>query len=62
MSETEKTANVKQEREFSKSQILRSRTYRNYIDLLGATLEEDKKYTKGDVDKIVNQYMKGKVR
>ncbi len=62
MSETEKTANVKQEREFSKSQILRSKTYRNYIDLLGATLEEDKKYTKGDVDKIVNQYMKGKVR
>lgn len=61
MSETEKTANVKQEREFSKSQILRSKTYRNYIDLLGATLEEDKKYTKGDVDKIVNQYMKGKV-
>lgn len=62
MSETEKTANVKQEREFSKSQILRSRTYSNYIDLLGATLEEDKKYTKGDVDKIVNQYMKGKVK
>lgn len=47
---------------FSKLQILGSEKYKNNIDLLSAILEDSKKYSKDEVDKIINQYLKGKVK
>lgn len=47
---------------FSKSQILGSEKYKNNIDLLSSMLEDDKKYSKAEVDKIISQYLKGKVK
>ena len=42
---------------FTKSQLVASETYKKYRDLLNATLEKDKTYTKEEVDKIINDYL-----
>ena len=47
---------------FSKEQIVNSKKYANRRDLLGALLENGKKYTFEQVDAIIDKVMKGKVK
>jgi hypothetical protein len=50
------------ENKFSKEQLLESQKYKDERDLINALLKEDKKYSLSDVDKIIDDFMKGKVR
>lgn len=50
------------ENKFSKEQLLKSQKYKNERDLINALLKEDKKYSLSDVDKIIDDFMKGKVK
>ena len=45
---------------FSKEQFLLSTKYRQYKDLLNAVLDDNKTYSKEEVNKIINNYY-GKV-
>ena len=57
-----KKVEVKQvEDTYSKEQIVKSRRFANYVDLLNATLKDDKKYTLSQVQNTIINYMKGKV-
>lgn len=49
------------EDKFSKEQIVRSKRFRNNIDLLNAILKENKQYTLKEVEEIIKNFMKGKV-
>lgn len=46
----------------SKEQLLRSQRYMKRRDLLGALLEDDKRYTIEEVDAAIDNFMKGKVK
>ncbi|MEF2641436.1 MAG: hypothetical protein U0O04_03485 [Clostridia bacterium] len=48
------------EDKFSKEQIVNSKTFINNRDLLNAVLE-DKSYSKKEINKIIENYKKGKV-
>lgn len=50
------------ENKFSKEQLLKSQKYKDERDLINALLKEDKKYSLSDVDKIIDDFMKGKVK
>lgn len=54
-------AEAKTKAVFSKAELLRSKKYRLQTDVLNALLENDKKYTLDETDKIIEKYMKGKV-
>ena len=57
-----KKVEVKQvEDTYSKEQIVKSKRFANYVDLLNATLKNNKKYTLNQVEEIIINYMKGKV-
>lgn len=63
MSETAKTEEkVKKQTEYSKAQLLMSAKYKNRQDLLNVLLEDDKYYSTNTVDKMINDFMKGKVK
>jgi hypothetical protein len=47
---------------FSKSKIVTFKRYSNRVDLLGALLEDEKEYTVAEVDSLVENFMKGKVK
>ncbi len=47
---------------FSKEQLLRSQRYAKRRDLLGALLDDGKRYTLKEVDAAIDNFMKGKVR
>ena len=47
---------------FSKQNILTFRRYAGRRDLLSVLLEEGKMYTIDQVDELIDQFMKGKVR
>lgn len=49
-------------RAFAKEQILASERYRNRRDLLDALLDGKKNYTIKEVDKMVETFMKGRVK
>lgn len=57
----EKTADKVQPK-FSKEQIVGAERFRNNRDLVEALLDDKKKYTMEEVDKLVSDYMKGKVK
>lgn len=46
---------------FSKEQLLSAMRFSNRRDLLGAILEDDKKYSIADVEKKLDDYYKRKV-
>ncbi len=46
----------------SKEQLLRSRRYLMRRDLIGALLDDDKRYTLEEVDTAIENFMKGKVK
>ena len=48
--------------QFTKSQILYAEKYSNRRDLVDALLDENKSYTIEDVDKMIDDFKKGKVR
>lgn len=58
-----KENNVKtEEMSFSKQAFLSSKTYKPHRDLLGTILENGKSYKKPEVNKLIDDYLKGKVR
>lgn len=50
------------EPKFSKEQILTSARFANRRDLVDALLDENKNYTLETVDKLIDKYMKGRVK
>ena len=46
---------------FSKQAFLSSKTYKPHRDLLENILEDGKNYTKKEADKLIDNYLKGKV-
>ncbi len=57
MSKSEKTI----EPTFDKKKLVNSKRYINNQDALNAILEENKKYTIEQADKLLEKFMKGKV-
>lgn len=55
---------VKKEKEsmFTKEQLINSKTYKHRIDLLEILLENGKSYSKKQVEKLINDFMKGSVK
>lgn len=49
------------ETQYSKKQIVNSKRYSNYKDLLQAILKDDENYTTNEVDKKIENFMKRKV-
>ncbi|MCM1231165.1 MAG: hypothetical protein NC245_00785 [Muribaculum sp.] len=47
---------------FSKSQLVRCSKYHDRRDLVDALLDDGEKYTMEQVDKMIDGFMKGKVR
>lgn len=50
------------ERKFSRDQILSSARYAGRRDLMSALLDAGRKYTKREVDELIDKFMKGKVK
>lgn len=53
---------TKSNAKFPKTKLVESKKYANRKDILNVLLEDDKEYTFAEVDKRVNEYMKGKVK
>lgn len=47
---------------FSKEQLVKSKKFNKYQDLLNTILESDKQYTLDEVVSKVEKYLKGKVK
>ena len=47
---------------FTKDQLLTFDKYRGRRDLLGVLLEDGRRYTYAEVDSLVDDFMKGKVK
>ncbi len=47
---------------FTKAQLLKSKKYSERVDLLNVLLEDDKSYTSKEVEKLIDDFMKGKVK
>ncbi|MDF2881577.1 MAG: hypothetical protein K0R54_2134 [Clostridiaceae bacterium] len=47
---------------FTKEQILKSKKYMHHVDLINAFLDKDKTYSLQDVDKILDNFLKGDVK
>jgi len=47
---------------FSKVQILSSKKYRDKKDLVNVLLNNEKSYSLDEVDDLIDQFMKGKVK
>ena len=58
---TSKKENKITEEKYTKNQIVRSKTFIDNKDLLNAILKEDKSYSKKEINKIIENYKKGKV-
>ncbi len=62
---TASAANTKSElveQKFNKEQILASARYADRRDLVGALLKDSEKYTMAEIDKMISDYLKGKVK
>lgn len=57
-----KKVEMKQEKVFTKAQILASKVYKNRRDVLGVILADDKSYTLEEVQNLLDKFMKGKVK
>lgn len=58
---TSKKENNVTEEKYTKNQIVKSKTFINNKDLLNAILKDDKSYSKQEINKIIENYKKGKV-
>ena len=61
MAVKEKTNGEMNENKFSKEQILSSKKYNNRRDALSVILDNDEYYEIAEVDKLLSDFMKGKV-
>ena len=57
-----KDSNVIETITYNKENILNFKRYRNRVDLLNALLEDNKAYTIDEVDALIDEFMKGKVK
>ena len=55
-------AEEKSEPKFTKKQVLAAARYENRKDLVSALLRDDREYTMAEVDRLVDQTMKGQVK
>lgn len=55
------TKNKITEDKYTKKQIVNSKTFVNNKDLLEAILQENKSYSKQEINEIIENYKKGKV-
>lgn len=46
---------------FTKEQLLQSKKYEGYVDILEALLDDDKLYTSEEVDSLLSTFMKRSV-
>lgn len=46
---------------FTKEQLLQSKKYEGYVDILEALLDDDKLYTSKEVDSLLSTFMKRSV-
>lgn len=60
MKTSEKENKITEEK-YTKNQIIKSKTFIDNKDLLNAILKEDKSYSKQEINKIIENYKKGKV-
>lgn len=47
---------------FSKEQILQAKRFRRYVDALPFLLEDGREYTLDEVERVLNDWMKGQVK
>lgn len=47
---------------FSKEQLLAAKHFQNRQDIVNALLQSDKQYTIAEVEKMVSDYMRGRVK
>lgn len=47
--------------QYSKQQLIRSEKYHKRRDIMEALLDENRKYTTDEADRMVEEFMKGKV-
>lgn len=47
---------------YSKDKILEAKNYADRRDILGVILKDGERYSIGEVDKLLNDFMKGKVK
>lgn len=47
---------------FIKQELLKAECYRGKEDLVGALLEDGRKYSLKEVDAVIDKFMKGKVK
>ncbi|MFR3787250.1 MAG: hypothetical protein ACLTWR_08160 [Agathobaculum desmolans] len=59
---TRRKTEAKEAPAFSKEQLLTFAKYRERRDLLGVLLEDEQRYTYDEVDALMNDFMKGKVK
>ena len=53
---------VKQVDVYNKEQLFSSKKFMNSKDVLSALLEDDKEYSESEVNEIIENFMKGKVK
>lgn len=53
---------VKQVDVYNKEQLISSKKFMNNKDVLSVLLEDDKEYSESEVNEIVENFMKGKVK
>ena len=46
---------------FTKSQLVNSKSYLDYVDLLNALLDDNETYSLSEVNEKIEKYLKGKV-
>lgn len=52
----------KEEAKFTKEQLIKSARYVHRVDLINALLKDNETYTLSEVDKKINDFMKGAVK
>ena len=55
-------ASAAMEPKFTKDALVNSKRFRNERDLVAALLKDDVEYTVSEVDSMIAEYMKGKVK
>lgn len=62
MKKTKSSAVLEEKPKFSKRAFLKSEYYRGKEDILNVLLEDDKLYTTDEVDGLIGNFLKGKVK
>lgn len=57
----EKKKDIVEETKYTKNQFLQSKRYKNQVDVLNCVLKDDESYSTAQVEKLLDEFMKGKV-